>query len=212
MSDRIRFAETTDQALADREQGREELCQQILATPADNRWKISPAIYSRLSPEQLRRVLANTVGGSALPMPTQQTDDGAQKTRDGVGKKSYVEPGRIQRTWRTMSVGLRSAIVGVSASVIAGLLALGTPTIIALLEPQRAMSRDASTWPPCPRLDRTIDACLYVVQDQLSWEDASTMLRLPVQTLLEFNKRLAATPVIRRGSVVLIWRKQLPLE
>ena len=211
MTDQSKFQRARNRALTEWEQGRDELCRQILATPADRRWTIDPNVYARLSPGQLRRVLADTTGdATAGSLKGKVVRHSAPSVRSAP--RSYREPGVLRRAWRRSPVGARAALLGMAAAIVANVGLHAWRPVATLIKPAATLSPDVNRWPPCPRLDPAADACVYIVQNRLRWSDASQLLALPLDALRASNRHLAPGDPLTRGAALVVWRGQLRLE
>jgi hypothetical protein len=126
--------------------------------------------------------------------------------------RPYREPTALQRAWHRCGTGARAALVGMAGAMIANVGAAALAPAGTLIRSSPAISRDVNRWPPCPRLDRGVDACVYVVQDRLRWADASQILDLPIDVLRAPNRHLAPGDVLTRGAIMVVWRGRLRLE
>lgn len=211
MADRNTFKRARNFALTEREHGRDELYRQVISTPIDSRWKIDPSIYSRLSPDQLRRVLSDATGDVAFASAS-TSGSAVSASTEQINVGTYREPGTLRRFWRRQRVGLRAAVVGVGLAIVAVALTGLREQISGLVTSPAAVPHDANRWPLCPRLNMAADACVYVVQAHLTWPQASQMLGIPLETLLQLNNHLQNLESLGRGSVLMVWRNKLPLE
>lgn len=74
----------------------------------------------------------------------------------------------------------------------------------------RPVSYYTATWPKCDRLTPSTDACLYTIQNSLTWQQASYYLQIPTETIAESNANLdCCTGSLKAGNQIVIWRFKL---
>ncbi|MGQ3048281.1 MAG: hypothetical protein ACT6Q8_03820 [Niveispirillum sp.] len=179
-----------ERAIADGKAGRDEIFAHLMALTAEERGKISPALFARLTESQLNALLG-------WP-PNSKTSTFRPIRESNRKRKFYLPPLPALRT--ALAGALAVAIVGGVASF--PMMSQETTTSSPIVR-----SLDTRTWPGCPRLDAGTDGCIYTVQSALTLDEASIYLALPVTQLRAINPRLPTTS-LPAGTQIVVWRGQ----
>jgi hypothetical protein len=66
-------------------------------------------------------------------------------------------------------------------------------------------SRQASTWPPCQRLNGWVDGCTYVPARDMAWDRAASMLDISEADLQQVNHHINQAYIPAQATLV-VWR------
>lgn len=113
------------------------------------------------------------------------------------------ETPKKRRSW---TIRQRSLATVAASVVLASGVALAGPTVNTRLA-ETSLVRPVSiwTWPTCTRMTNVIDGCVYVPQQNLTWDYVAYMLGMDRLTLRTLNHDLPEThaPV---GEKIIVWR------
>ena len=183
-----------ERAIADGVAGRDELFARLMAMPANERAKVSPGLFARLSEQQLRALL----GGERDSRAAAPVDPPPPPDR------------RVGWHWRrgVPLPPLRTALASALAvAVLGGGAAFAVIMTGPLAPPALVRSIHADTWPDCPRLSRDIDGCIYSVESGISLGMAASDLAMPLETLLAVNPSIPTpTTILPAGTRLVVWR------
>lgn len=190
MADLQRHRIDIERAITDGVAGRDELFNHLMSLPADARAKVSPKVFSRLSEDQLRALL----GGERETAPSVVPDQVSPPNRQGG------------RRWR-QGIPLppfRTAMAGaLVVALLGGGAAFAIVTTAPVFPPQVVRSIHAATWPPCPRLGRDTDGCVYTVQNT----EAAFALSMTAVELQGVNPSISTlTATLPAQTRLIVWR------
>jgi hypothetical protein len=117
------------------------------------------------------------------------------------------------RWWTGMRrFAVPTAARAVAFGVITGLLILAASLAVApAIEgwkspaPPLVRSIDASTWPPCHRLDPSVDGCTYLPAGNMTWERAASLLQIPERELRQSNRHINQADIPQQ-TMLIVWR------
>jgi hypothetical protein len=72
-------------------------------------------------------------------------------------------------------------------------------------------SQDASTWPPCQKLNGWVDGCIYAPAQDMAWSRAADLLQIPASELRQSNRHITAAYIPRHATLV-VWRHRSPFN
>jgi hypothetical protein len=191
-------------AIADRQKAQHELFKQLMAMPPEERAKLPPAQFIRLTQDQLRRLLSES--GADKVEPSAGKSAKAAGPQKPPAKRLKPKPLRIRSPfYAALRASLPVAVVGGAIAVAAVIFG---PDFAAAIAPPPARSIYASQWPVCPRLDAHADGCVYRVEAGLTWQSLAAILQMPKATLRSLNPTIV-DPV--PDTQIIIWRGRSPL-
>ncbi len=210
MSKTVHFQSTLASALADRDVARNEIFAWLRSLAPEERAKVPPEKFTRLTPEQFATLL-----GRAMP---QKPFEGAKSNSGSAANTpNWRKRGRVA-THGTGALKIRSpfhravrfaSIIGLCTGLTAITVVYMVP-YVAHLAPPPMRQVDSSTWPQCSRLTPSTDGCVYYVESALTWPDAAQMLGMPLPVLLHANNASGASSA--QGSPIIVWRFRRPLS
>jgi hypothetical protein len=159
-----------------------------------------PDVWSQLSMSQYRDVVETIAPQIHLPGMHEETMEPALMLET------------ISRWWRARSTLVQSIYLTTIMTVVVVTIAIAAwPTIAWTLAPYTLVRNvDPRSWPPCSRLARNVDGCVYVPTQDLNWEWIAYHLAMPVEDLLRTNNHLPVAFAPARSKVT-IWRSRAQL-
>ena len=119
-----------------------------------------------------------------------------------------VEPQRPRRLswfWSLLPAWMRTVLTGLGIGLLVGWFVLiACLAIASWVDPQLAPPPIAE-WPRCPRLDATVDACVYQVAAPISWAGAATLLKI-TEWRLRYANGDPEGSMVPVGTHIAIWR------
>ena len=183
-------------ALAERDRTRDELFADLMAMSPEERSRVSPTLFARLTESQLITLM----GGELNTMQTFATT--SHDVLDNVFKRPRWQrplPPRLTSWACALVVSTLSGGMAISA-MAGGILFIDTA-------PPIFRSVHARTWPSCPRLAPSMDGCIYRVAQGIDVSTAATLLKMPEATLRAVNPAIpAVTVTLPAGSPLVVWR------
>ena len=184
-------------ALTEREEARDELFVRISAMPSDERARLEPTLFSRLTPDQLCQLLdhdqekINATIENSIELQTTPYSGPSPKVKSIQTKPPFV---------CALKNGIAVAAVAGGIAIVAVIFG---PRLAAWFSAPPIRPVNAAQWPVCRRLNAHIDGCIYHVQAGLTWDEAATLLRMPVAQLRNVNSSLLS---LQPNSWLVIWR------
>lgn len=200
------FKSTMASALADRKTARDELFAWLQGLPPEERAKVPPEKFSRLTSEQFAMLL----GRCAPEKANEAANSGHEAARD---TPLNWQMGRRAGLYGTSAMNICSPFYRALklASVIGlctGLVSIATVYLApyaARLAPPPIRQANAARWPQCSRLTPSTDGCVYQVEKTMTWSHAAKMLAMPRATLLHANNTAGVSPLVK-GALITVWR------
>ena len=193
-------------ATKDLRQGRSELLEALKHIPVRELHNADPTLFTRLTPDQRAELFSRMAQHPRHSGPAYSISGRRPRPRS---------PSVIRRFWNRLPLTGRSQLVGLFA---VSLLACLSVMIFSSEDPRAgavvpaAISGKVETWPVCRRLAPTRDACIYVVSDGLSWDQAAQQLDQNLAELMNANRHLADRSRLYQGDRLIIWRNRIRLE
>ncbi len=186
---------------ADINEGRVEVVERLKGIPVSQLHHSDPTLFARITPDQRADVfshIAHQIMASDSRPPA------------NIVRYKHRRTFLIGRLWRALPLATRSQFLGIFLSSTLAVLFLGVLAFEGQLTPIPAsLPIDSTYWPRCNRLTPSIDGCVYVVSDSLTWRDAATLLGFDPK---DGNRHLANRTDLQRGDKLIVWRKLIPLE
>jgi hypothetical protein len=190
-------------AIREGKDGRAEIVRQLCVLPLERLASVPPSALALIGPEGLAALAARRAEFAGLapkprPMP------------GSVPMAAMTTPVRSTRRW------VLSPAVGLCAGIV--LAALSFDRLAAIAVPPTAagpLSRNASDWPRCLRLDRHTDGCVYRTGgNRLSLPRAAALLRMDAGDLAGLNRHLARNgeQPLPAGSLIVVLRDRARLS
>lgn len=190
-------------AIREGKDGRAEIVRQLSVLPLEQLASVPPSALALIGPEGLAALAARRAEFAGL----------APKPRPVAGSSPVMTttaPTRSVRRWRlSPTVWLCTGIVLAALSFDRLAAIAGSPV------PERPLSRNASDWPRCLRLDPRTDGCVYRTGgNRLSLASAATLLRMNAGDLAGLNRHLAgnADQPLPAGSLIVVLRDRRRLS
>lgn len=109
--------------------------------------------------------------------------------------------------WLAMPTAVKASALGLVAGLLVLVASLAVGPAIEWrhhrIPPVR--SAQASTWPPCPRLNGWVDGCTYVPAQDMAWERAAAMLAISEAELRQTNHHIKQAYIPAQATLV-VWR------
>lgn len=199
----VDFDELVKTAIREGKDGRAEIVRQLSVLPLERLASVPASALALIGPEGLAALAARRAEFAGL------APKAAPMVRSGPATV-MTAPARAVRRWRlSPTVWLCTGIV---------LAALSFDRIAAMALPSASsgpLSRNASEWPRCHRLDRHTDGCVYRTGgNRLSLARAATLLRMEAGDLAGLNRHLAGNGDQRlpAGSLIVVLRDRTRLS
>lgn len=198
----VDFDELVKTAIREGKDGRAEIVRQLSVLPLERLASVPASALALIGPEGLAALAARRAEFAGL----------APRSGPMVGSglaPAMIAPARTVRRWRV------SPTVWLCAVII--LAALSFDRIAAMALPSASsgpLSRNASDWPRCLRLDRRTDGCVYRTGgNRLSLARAATLLRMEAGDLAGLNRHLAGhgNRPLPAGSLIVVLRDRARL-
>lgn len=197
-------------ALADRDGARDEVFIWLRGLSPEERSKVSPDKFARLSAEQfailLGRPLSKASFDQAYAYANSDTATEMPRWFDRLWfwspREQKAKPVKIRSP---LHHALRWAGIAGLCSGLVSISAIAARPYIASQAPPPIRSMDASTWPQCRRLSPETDGCVYVVESKLTWPEAAHWLDIPLPLLLKANQPQSTAP-LTKGAPLIVWR------
>lgn len=198
MADLHRHRADTERAIVEGGAARDDVFNHLMRLAPEERAKMPPALFARLTETQLRALM----GGAVEIRPVAPANM--------IVAPSVLKPGKRGK-FVTAAPPIFSALRGAAIVTVLGAIAVLPVSALGsrIATAGSMLSRPASvdTWPNCPRLDQVVDGCLYRVERGISLETAGAALGLSPQILLTTNTEFASNSVILpAGTPIIIWR------
>jgi hypothetical protein len=189
------------QSEADLNEGRVEVVEQLMEIPVSQLHQCDPTLFARITPDQRADIFSHIA---------QQSEPSGHRPPTNIVRYKHRKTFLIGRLWRALPLAVRSQSLGLLLSSALAISFLG----VLAFEGQFAsfpasLPSDTSSWPKCNRLTPSMDGCVYVVSDSLTWRDAATLLGFDPR---DDNRHLANRKTLQRGDKLIVWRKLIPLE
>lgn len=196
MADLKRHRIDVQRAIADGIAGRDEFFNQLVGLTPEQRAKVSPKLFSRLSEHQLR-ILLGGEQNDRLPRPANPMPPSKRHTRSRCRRGVPLPP-------------LRTALAGALAvAALGGYIAFAVVTSTPLFQGPLVRPINAGVWPNCPRLDRQTDGCVYTVRKAINLSEAATYLAVPIAVLQRANPAIPnPTSTLWAPTRLIVWRGQ----
>jgi hypothetical protein len=196
-------------ALADREAARDEIFYQLQNLAPDERAKVPPETFARLSAEQFAVLLGRPL--PKLPFDAKMARASAPSFGRGDDLESFARHTKSIKIRSPLQNAFRLAgIVGLCTGLASGGSVCAEP-YLSRLAPPPIRPANVNTWPQCARLDSGTDGCVYFVQSALTWAEAAQLLGMPQSTLASANRVIGTQP-LTQGSPIIVWRFRRPLS
>jgi len=186
---------------ADINEGRVEVVERLKGIPVSQLHHSDPTLFARITPDQRADVfshIAHQIVASDSRPPA------------NIVRYKHRRTFLIGRLWRALPLAARSQFLGIFLSSTLAVLFLGVLAFEGQLTSIPAsLPIDSTYWPKCIRLTPSIDGCVYVVSDSLTWHDAAMLLGFDPQ---DSNSHLANRKTLQHGDKMIVWRKLIPLE
>jgi hypothetical protein len=195
------------QAAQDLQQGRSELLGALKRIPVSDLHNTDPTLFARLTPQQRAELFSKVAQQGRTPAP--------------LGSSGRRRPGSAgssagRRLWNRLPLTMRCQLVGfITSSILAGasVAALAHEHhLVALVAVPSSLPADVATWPDCRRLTPASDGCTYVVNNEISWDQAAQALGQDPREIKAVNHHLAGRPSLYRGDQLIVWRDRIRLE
>lgn len=182
-----RFTDITKQAIEEGKLGRRELIEKLAAMSLEELSSVSPSAMALIGPRGLAMLAAGRADLAGLaPKPT--VEAGAKsperETREGRAQQggASAKPRQFLTLWWSSGI----VAVAMAFDLLSPMVA---PRPLAT-----TLSRNASEWPRCKRLDRLTEACVYRTGGggRLTLEGAADNLGMTPDGLALLNSHLAA--------------------
>ena len=189
-------------AIREGRDGRAEIVRQLCRLPVERLATVPASALALIGPEGLATLAAQRAEFAGLaPKPSPIVMSGPAT--------AMTAPTRPVRRWRI------SPTVWLCAVIV--LAALSFDRIVAMALPSASsgpLSRNASDWPRCLRLDARTDGCVYRTSgNRLSLARAATLLRMEAGDLAGLNRHLAGNgdQPLPAGSLIVVLRDRARL-
>lgn len=152
-----------------------------------------------LSMAQYEEVSQHIVPDHKLPQPPAEPPKPPQR--------------RLRNLWKATPDWLQAFV----AAMVAGLPILMAALLVVpalhwwQYQTPPVRSIDASTWPPCSRLNEWVDGCTYVPHSALTWPSTASLLGIPEEELRETNRHIREN-YIPAGAMIVVWRHRGTLQ
>ena len=212
MNKQKNFQSAVATALREREAARDEIFVRLHSMSAEERAKMPPETYARLSSEQFAILLGR-------PLPKISFEEAVAQQESFTSTRHYDGSDAPPRHRRQKIDKVRSPLSRALWCAGIAWLCTGLPSVGAMvaapylmgLVPSPSRSTDAATWPQCARLGVNTDGCVYYIESALTWPQAAQLLDMPLPTLLAANRATGnASPT--QGSPLIVWRFRHPLS
>ncbi len=190
-------------AIREGKDGRAEIVRHLVSLPLDRLASVPPAALAMIGPEGLAALAARRPEFSGLaPKPYP------------VGPAAPLMPATVSprpaRRWRF------SPTAWLCVGIIATALSFDRVTAMAVSPASSGpLSRNASDWPRCLRLDRHTDGCVYRTGgNRLTLAKAAALLRMDAGDLAGLNRHLAGIgdQPLPAGSLIVVLRDRTRLS
>ena len=186
---------------ADINEGRVEVVERLKGIPVSQLHHSDPTLFARITPDQRADVFSHIA---------HQTVASDSRPPANIVRYKHRRTFLIGRLWRALPLAARSQSLGIFLSSALAVLFLGVLAFEGQLASIPAsLPIDSTYWPKCNRLTPSIDGCVYVVSDSLTWHDAAMLLGFDPQ---DSNSHLANRKTLQHGDKMIVWRKLIPLE
>lgn len=187
-------------AIRDRKDGRAEIVRQLSMLPLDKLSSVPPSALAMIGPEGLAALAAQRsefAGLAPKPYP--------------MATKAAATPPSVTTANPGLSKGRRlSPTVLICTAVVLAALSFDRVVVMTgMLPAGGSLSRNATEWPRCLRLDRNTDGCVYRTGGgRLSLVGAAELLHIDVRDLADLNRHLAANSntALPAGSLIIVLR------
>lgn len=193
--DQHAFGSRIKTAMAEGQAGRREIASRLARLPLEHLVKVPPSSFAMLGPEGLEMLMSMRrdipAGMMAEPSTVAQL----------ASSKSATAPWKERRRWPTW------AVCGVLLA--AGPVFDRTWPLLERMAGNSARPVQVSTWPPCRRLDRYVDGCLYRTgYPQTTLRQLADPLGISANELALSNRHIAANvdAPLARGTSIVVWR------
>lgn len=198
------FQDMKSQAEKDINEGRGEVVEKLKEIPVSELHHSDPTLFARITADQRADIFSHIA---------HQNEASAHRAPLNIVR--YKKPGafRTQQLWAALPLGIRSQCVGLFLSTALAAFMLTAfsyeDQIFSFISRPASLSSNSSYWPNCKRLTTWTDGCIYTVSSALSWQQAANILGLDIKAS---NRHLAKRKTPQRGDIMVVWRKQIPLE
>jgi hypothetical protein len=212
MNKQENFQSAVTVALRDREVARNEIFTQLRSLSVEERAKMPPETYARLSPEQFAILLGRPLPKISFEEAVaQQESITSTQHCDGSDAPSRDRRQKIGKVRSPLLRALRCAGIAWLCTGLPSVGAMAAAPYLTGLVPSPSRSTDAATWPQCARLGVNTDGCVYYIESALTWPQAAQLLDMPLPTLLAAN-RASGNVSLMQGSPLIVWRFRHPLS
>jgi len=191
-------------AIREGRDGRAEIVRQLCALPLERLAAVPASALALIGPEGLAVLAAHRAEFAGLA-PKRGPITGS------VPAIAMTAPVRPARRWRV------SPTIWLCASIV--LAALSFDRVAAMVAPPPSasgpLSRNASDWPRCQRLDRHTDGCVYRTGgNRLTLARAATFLRMDAGDLAGLNRHFAGIGdrPLPAGALIVVLRDRTRLS
>lgn len=142
----------------------------------------------------------------------------AEIVRHVVPEHRLLEPQEVPEGPRKSWAGLRgiriptaarAAVLGMLMGliVLAASLAVGPTIDCWQYRTAPLRSEQASTWPPCQRLNGWVDGCIYLPARDMAWDRTASLLQMPEAELRQLNHHINGA-YIPAQTMLVVWRRR----
>jgi hypothetical protein len=191
-------------AVAGLKEGQSELASQLKRMSIPEFANADPKLLESLTAEQRIEVLRAFVPADALPAPA--GSDFTQNESEPSQATTIVVRSRIREVFEGLPRALQALVSGGLAAIVGAVGAVGGLWVYDFVTqaPTMPIPINATLWPPCKRLDRETDACLYTVSNGLSIDQAVARLGVDQAAFIQLNH--LSSSALTRGQRLVIWR------
>lgn len=191
---REQFQTQIETALAEAAEGRRNLIESIAGMAPSSLEQLTMESWLRLGLDGIREVLQSRFPG---PPPlavttTEALNASSSSTVNSVN--SYLSGGSGPR-WSAISVSARGVIHGIVVGLMTASAIVGLSLSAPFLQSRILRSEDRRPH-QCVRLTPDSDNCIYAVTTGISWQLASSHLKMQEALLRSANQHLARYPVV----------------
>lgn len=191
-------------AIREGRDGRAEIVRQLCMLPVERLATVPASALALIGPDGLAALAAHRTEFAGLAPKTGPITGSVPAT-------AMTAPVRLVRRWRV------SSTIWLCAGIVLSALSFDRMAAMVMPSPSATgpLSRNASDWPRCQRLDRHMDGCVYRTGgNRLTLARAAALLRMDASDLAGLNRHLTGNgdQPLPTGSLIVVLRDRMRLS